>query len=201
MRILIADTNALMAEGIREALREEDDIEVVGEARAATEVLPLARRTDPDLVLIGAQMPRGFACLDELRADDHELPIVILGETDEPERVWSAFRRGASGYFLKSVNPTDLPAALRLALDRSVYVAPAAAAGEEAGTGETAAGLTGRELSILKAVAGGLSNQAIAGELWVTEQTVKFHLTNIYRKLDVCNRTQAARYAHQHGLT
>jgi DNA-binding NarL/FixJ family response regulator len=200
MRVLIADTNALMAEGIREALREEDDIEVVGEARAAADVLPLARRTDPDVVLIGAQMPRGLACLEELRAEGSELRVVILGETDEPERVWSAFRRGASGYFLKSVNPTDLPAALRLALERSVYVAPAATSGDEPGHG-TAAGLTGRELSILKAVADGLSNQAIARELWVTEQTVKFHLTNIYRKLGVSNRTQAARYAHQQGLT
>jgi DNA-binding NarL/FixJ family response regulator len=187
-----------MAEGIREALREEEDIEVVGEAYAAADVVPLARRTDPDVVLLGAQMPRGLTCLDELTADDSDLSIVVLGETDEPERVWSAFRRGAAGYFLKSVNPSDLPAALRLALERSVYVAPGS--GEEAAP-ETAPGLTGRELSILRAVADGLSNQAIARELWVTEQTVKFHLTNIYRKLGVSNRTQAARYAHQHGLT
>jgi DNA-binding NarL/FixJ family response regulator len=199
MRVLIADTSALMAEGIREALAEEDGIEIVGEAHAAADVLPLAKRTDPDVVLLGAQMPRGLACLDELRADDVDVSVVVLGETDEPERVWSAFRRGASGYFLKSVDPTDLPAALRLSVERSVYVAPTPASGEEGAPASTA-GLTSRELSILKAVAGGLSNQAIARELWVTEQTVKFHLTNIYRKLEVTNRTQAARYAHQHGL-
>ena len=198
MRVLIADTDALMAEGIREALREEEDIEVVGEAYAAADVVPLARRTDPDVVLLGAQMPRGLTCLDELSADDSDLSIVVLGETDEPERVSSAFRRGAAGYFLKSVNPSDLPAALRLALERSVFVAPTS---DEEAAPETAPGLTGRELSILRAVADGLSNQAIARELWVTEQTVKFHLTNIYRKLGVSNRTQAARYAHQHGLT
>jgi DNA-binding NarL/FixJ family response regulator len=97
------------------------------------------------------------------------------------------------------VNPVDLPSAIRQAVDGTVFHA----IGLPESTAETvgkANGLTERELAILKAVARGLSNSAIGKELWVTEQTVKFHLTNIYRKLDLANRTEAARYAFEHGL-
>jgi len=117
----------------------------------------------------------------------------------EPEHIEAALKRGASGYIVKSVNPLDLPAALRQAFEGTVY--HALGIPEEAEPSRTrGTGLTERELGILKAVARGLSNQAIGKELWVTEQTVKFHLTNIYRKLGVANRTEAARYAYQHAL-
>jgi DNA-binding NarL/FixJ family response regulator len=107
---------------------------------------------------------------------------------------------GAAAYIVKSVNPIDLASALRQALDGTVFSAiglPERRAQDDA---VKQAGLTDRETAILKALAGGLSNKAIAKELWVAEQTVKFHLTNIYRKLDVANRTEAARYAYEHGL-
>ena len=100
---------------------------------------------------------------------------------------------------MKSVNPIDLPSAIRQAVEGTVFHAIGMPEIDEQSLGK-AAGLTERELSILKAVARGLSNAAIGKELWVTEQTVKFHLTNIYRKLNLANRTEAARYAYQHGL-
>src|SRR5207237_10255875 len=108
-------------------------------------------------------------------------------------------KRGANAYIVKSVNPVDLPAALRQAVEGTVFTA----IGLTGDSGEAAAkeaGLTERELVILRAVARGLSNEAIAKELWVAEQTVKFHLTNIYRKLGVANRTEAHRSAYQNGL-
>jgi DNA-binding NarL/FixJ family response regulator len=199
MRVLLADNNALMLEGIRGALQSADGIEIVGEARSSSDVIPLLRRTEPDVVLIDVQMPGAFACLDALGAEQSSAFALVLSDVDDPERAWAAFRRGASAYLLKSIAPSDLPVALRLACERALYAVPPAGAREEALTG-SGTGLTARELSVLKAVAAGLSNQAIAKELWVTEQTVKFHLTNVYRKLGVGNRTQAARFAHEHDL-
>jgi DNA-binding NarL/FixJ family response regulator len=141
----------------------------------------------------------GLTCLERIRERRPRIKVVVLSVFREPEHIEAALKRGASGYIVKSINPLDLPAALRQAFEGTVYHAlglsdddtPARARGN---------GLTDRELGILKAVARGLSNQAIGKELWVTEQTVKFHLTNIYRKLGVANRTEAARYAYQHAL-
>ena len=107
-------------------------------------------------------------------------------------------RRGASAYVIKTVNPDDLPATLRQALEGNVHTAIGGEEGERASA--KALGLTERELTILGALARGLSNDEIAKEFWVAPQTVKFHLTNIYRKLGVKNRTEATRIAYQHGL-
>jgi len=119
--------------------------------------------------------------------------------SQDPDVIATVLKRGANAYIVKSVNPIDLPAALRQAVEGTVFTT----IGVTGDAGEAAAkeaGLTERELVILRAVARGLSNEAIAKELWVAEQTVKFHLTNIYRKLGVANRTEAARYAFEHGL-
>jgi DNA-binding NarL/FixJ family response regulator len=126
--------------------------------------------------------------------------VVILSVSTDPEVVQTVLNHGAAAYVVKSVNPIDLSSALRQALEGTVFSAvglPEKTAQEDA---VKAAGLTERETTILKALARGLSNEAIGKELWVAEQTVKFHLTNIYRKLEVSNRTEAARYAYEHGL-
>ena len=128
-----------------------------------------------------------------------DVKVAILSVSQDPELIQTALKRGASAYIVKSIAPEDLAAALRQALDGNVFTT----AGVTEDPGERAArdaGLTDRELVIVRAVARGLSNEAIAKELWVAEQTVKFHLTNIYRKLGVSNRTEAARYAFEQGL-
>jgi DNA-binding NarL/FixJ family response regulator len=186
MKVLVADDHRLMVEGIRRALEGAEDIEVVGEASTGSQVLPLVRRLRPDVVLLDMRMPQmdGLTCLDQLQKNCPDVKVIVLSVFSDPERIQAAFKHGASGYIVKSVNPIDaigLPEVDERSLGK-------------------AAGLTERELSILKAVAQGLSNAAIGKELWVTEQTVKFHLTNIYRKLNLANRTEAARYAYQHGL-
>ena len=122
----------------------------------------------------------------------------MLSVFSDQERIQAALKRGACGYIVKSIDPRDLASALRQAVDGDVYLAVGIPDGGEAGARD--AGLTEREITILRAVARGLSNGAIGRELWVTEQTVKFHLTNIYRKLDVGNRTEAARAAYALGL-
>jgi DNA-binding NarL/FixJ family response regulator len=200
MKLLIAD-DRLTIEGIRRALDGADGIEIVGETYSGREVLRLVERTRPDMLVLDVRMPDldGFACLDVISKRYPGMKVVVLSALRDPEHIQAALKRGATGYIVKSVDPSDLPSALRQANNGDVhYALPAGGDGE--GNGARYAGLTEREDSILRAVARGLSNQAIARELWVTEQTVKFHLHNVYRKLNVKNRTEAARFVYEHGL-
>jgi DNA-binding NarL/FixJ family response regulator len=201
MRVLIADDHRLMVEGTKQALERAGGFEVVGEATNGSQVLPLVRRLKPDLVLLDLRMPKmdGLTCLTKIRKEFPDVKVAMLSVTQDPELIQTALRRGANAYIVKSVDPADLASALRQALNGNVFTT----AGVTEDPGERAArdaGLTDRELAIVRAVARGLSNEAIAKELWVAEQTVKFHLTNIYRKLGVANRTEAARYAFEQGL-
>ena len=202
MRVLIADDHPLILAGIKRALEEDDQFEVVAEARVGSQVLPLVSQTHPDLALLDLRMPEmdGLACLDRIRKEHPKVKVVILSVSTDPEVVQTVLNHGAAAYVVKSVNPIDLSSALRQALEGTVFSAvglPEKTAQQDA---VKAAGLTDRETTILKALARGLSNEAIGKELWVAQQTVKFHLTNIYLKLDVKNRTEAARYAYEHGL-
>jgi DNA-binding NarL/FixJ family response regulator len=123
--------------------------------------------------------------------------VVIFSATTTHAEISTALRNGANAYVLKTVNPLDLPAVIRQAAEGTVYYPPPPAAVPAV---KDTADLTERERTILTAVMRGLSNKAISQEFWVTEQTVKFHLSNVYRKLGVPNRTAAARFAHEHGL-
>jgi DNA-binding NarL/FixJ family response regulator len=190
-----------MVEGTKQALERAGGFEVVGEAVNGVQVLPLIRRLKPQLVLLDLRMPQmdGLECLSKIRKEHPDIKVAILSVSQEPDTIQSALKRGASAYIVKSIDPDDLAAALRQAIDGNVFTT----AGVTEEPGQRAArdaGLTERELMIVRAVARGLSNEAIAKELWVAEQTVKFHLTNIYRKLGVSNRTEAARYAFERGL-
>jgi DNA-binding NarL/FixJ family response regulator len=201
VRVLIADDHRLMVEGTKQALERAGGFEVVGEAVNGVQVLPLIRRLKPELVLLDLRMPQmdGLTCLAKVRKEFPDIKVAILSVSQDPELIQTALKRGASAYIVKSIDPEDLAAALRQAIDGNVFTT----AGVTEDPGERAArdaGLTDRELVIVRAVARGLSNEAIAKELWVAEQTVKFHLTNIYRKLGVSNRTEAARYAFEQGL-
>ena len=200
-KVLIADDHPLVRSGVRRALEEEQDIEVVGEATNGAKVLPLIGQTGPDLVVLDISMPQldGLTCLDQIRKRYPDVKVVILSASGDPDRVQAALARGATAYVLKSVDVRDLASALRQAIEGTVFQAFGVqqdSDGELAGS----AGLTKRETAILKAVARGLTNQAIGREFWVSEQTVKFHLRNIFRKLEVGSRTEAARYAFEHGL-
>jgi DNA-binding NarL/FixJ family response regulator len=159
------------------------------------------RNAQPDFVLMDYTMPHfdGLACLDTLRARHPDVKVAVLSECQEPDVIEAALRRGACAFILKSINPADLAAVIRQVVNRTVFQALdlESHADEEAAK---ASGLTKREVAILQELAGGLSNEAIAKKLWITRQTVKFHVRNIYRKLGVSNRTEAARFAYQHGL-
>ena len=200
LRILLGDDHKLTLEGIRRTLDEEPDMEVVASAGTGSEVMSLVAQTRPDLAVLDIRMPGldGLGCLDRIRASHPEVKVVMLSSFDDREHIDAAFRRGAAAYIVKSVEPTDLASALRNACDETVFHAPFGA--DTTLPAADVVDLTEREQTILKALTRGLSNKAISKELWVTEQTVKFHLNNVYRKLGVENRTAAVRFAYEHGL-
>jgi two-component system, NarL family, response regulator LiaR len=202
LRVLVADDHALIRTGIRGALAGVDDIEVVGEASSEIQLLPLIARAAPDAVLLDLNMSGvdGLLCVRRIRTDHPEVKVIGLGDSVDPGEIMSALEQGACGYILKRIDPFDLAAAIRQAVHGTFYSFGGLPLPELARTGGDAA-LSTRELEVLQGVAAGLSNRAIAKDLWLSDQTVKFHLHKIYRKLGVANRTEAARYAFQHGLS
>ena len=206
LRIIIVDDHRLVLQALERILDADDDFEVVGTTHTGEEVLELVVRAKPDMVLMDIHMPGvdGLTCLDRLHERHPKVEVVLISAGADEGEIRDALRRGASGYLVKSINPNDVPAALRQVHERTAY--HAMEAGPEAATLSAGAalaqeaGLTPRELEMLMAIARGLSNRDIAKELWVTEQTVKFHLSNVYRKLDVSNRSEALLVAMRAGL-
>ena len=145
--------------------------------------------------------------LEAARAAGPQLRAVAVSTIDDPDAIRAVLRAGAWAYVLKSAEPDDIAVAVRQAFVHSIHLTrtlepadPARGSSPRSLDGPAVSVLTRREREILALVAEGHSNSAMARRLWVTEQTVKFHLSNIYRKLDVPNRTAATRWAHEHGL-
>ena len=199
LKVLIADDHRLMLHAIRLALAESEDIEIVAEADSGTKVVPLVGQTSPDIVLLDVRMPGidGLTVLERLRERYPQVRVAMLSAVDDPTVVKAAFSRGASAFIVKHIDPRDLAAALRQAIEGAVFQPLGLL---ENGNNGNDADLSKRELTILQALQSGLSNKQIAKDLFLAEQTVKFHLTNIYRKLGVASRTEAVRYAYEHGL-
>jgi two-component system, NarL family, response regulator DevR len=204
---VILDCQPLWLEAV-ELVLERTDVRVVGKATTPGAALELVQSRRPDLFVTGIDMPAGeidgIRCISEARALVPTLRAVVLSAHTETEYVDRALEAGAVAYVVKSAHPDDLASAIRQAFQHSIYfagtrTAPApvqgAAAPRHAGVE-----LTRREREILTLVAEGHSNAKLAKMLWVTEQTVKFHLSNVYRKLDVSNRTEAARWAQLNGF-
>jgi DNA-binding NarL/FixJ family response regulator len=189
LRVLVVDDHRLILRAIRDALDEGDEFEIVAETRFGVEVLPLVGHHRPDVVLLDAEMPdiSGLIVLERLRQRFPDTDVVMLSDSGGAV-IELARERGARALILKQIDPEIFLDAVREALSSP----------EEQPV--LSVELTARELGILSLVAAGKANREIAHELFITEQTVKFHLTNIYRKLDIQNRTEAARFAFEHGL-
>jgi DNA-binding NarL/FixJ family response regulator len=202
--VLIADDHPVVIAGIRRALEGHDDIEVVGEARSGPEVMHMIERRCPRLVLLDLCMPGvdGLESIEKITATWPNVKTVILSACEERTVINAALEAGASAYVVKSVLTMDVASIVRQASSGAVFHAGTQLrlARTDAPEPDPDGGLTARELAILRAVAGGLTTTAISKELWVSEHTVKFHLTNIYRKLGVANRAGAIRYALEHHL-
>jgi DNA-binding NarL/FixJ family response regulator len=197
---MIADPNQLLLEGLRRALEHVDDIEVVGATHVGSQLVALVERRRPEIVVLDLAMRTdgGQCCLDALRAAHPDVKVVVFSGAATEREIRSVLERGARAFVVKSIDPQDIPSALRHAYQGTVFHAVGGAPSPDDEL--RAAGLTNREITMLKGLARGLSNRALSQELWVTEQTVKFHLGNLYRKLGVSNRLAAASYAHAHGV-
>jgi DNA-binding NarL/FixJ family response regulator len=196
LRVVLVDDHRLALDGLRLALGNAPGIEVAGETREGRSVLQLVARTKPDVVLLDIELPDlgGLAVLELLRTEHPELTVVMFTGSDDNAVVDEALRRGASGFLHKSIDPADLPAAIRLAVE-----APTPQPVRRKPTAQELR-LTPKERQVLEHLTQGMSNAEIGRALWLSQQTVKFHLTNIYRKLGVANRTEAARFALSNAL-
>jgi DNA-binding NarL/FixJ family response regulator len=205
---VLFDPHPLWLDALESILRSVD-VTVVGRTTSPDEVLGLVAERKPDVLICETETPHGGldggalirACLQRLST----LRVVVLGASRRHEDIDAALAAGALAYAVKTAHPEDVAATVRQAFDHTIFLAPsgtanggAAAAALNGVNGSVS--LTKREREILVLVAEGHSNRQLARMLWVTEQTVKFHLSNIYRKLDVANRTEASRWAHRQGL-
>lgn len=201
IRVVLADDHGLMRDAVKMVLDADEDMELVGEVANGRDLLPLVNRLQPDFVLLDVNLPGadGLACLESLALLHPDLKVAMLSAIDDRQVIDAAFRRGASAYIRKSVNPFDLPATIRQIVEGTVIHRSLDEGGNDASA--RAAGLSEKEVSVLAELSQGHSNREIARRLWVSEQTVKFHLSNIYKKLGITSRTEALRYAYQHDLT
>ena len=193
-KVLIADDHQLMLAAVRMALESATDIEIVGEAQAGDKLLPLVGRTSPDVVLLDLRMPGmdGLRCLELLRERHPTVKAIVLSGNDDPAAVEASLARGAVAFIQKTVDPADLAAVIRQAIAGHVFYAHRTGSPVAAPLAEW--DLTPRETEILVALAEGHSNKQMAQEFWLSAQTIKYHLTNIYRKLGVGSRTEAVRH-------
>jgi NarL family two-component system response regulator LiaR len=208
IRILVADDHAIVREGLRALIETEPGMELVGEASDGVEAVRLARHLTPDVILLDLVMPR-MDGLEAITAITNDLPgarILVLTSFAEDDKVFPAIKAGALGYLLKDTLPRALLQAIRDVYEGESSLHPTVArklvgelhrplrpppAGQE---------LTEREVEVLGLVAQGLANQEIANRLFISERTVRKHVSNILSKLHLANRTQATLYALRTGL-
>ena len=208
IRVLIADDQPVVRQGLRTFLELHDDIDVVGEAEDGERALEAIAALAPDVVLMDLVMPRldGVAAIERLRESGSPARVIVLTSFLDEDKVLPAVRAGAAGYLLKDVEPADLVRAIRTVDGGEALLHPAVAARvlrELAADDDRARRhelLTPREREVLALLARGRANKAIAFELGVAEKTVKTHVGNILGKLGLSDRTQAALYAVREGI-
>jgi len=221
IKIVIADDHALLRQGIINVLKLEDDFQVIGEACDGAEAVEKAIALTPDILLLDINMPRmnGLEVITKINEQEKAIKIIVLTMHDDESYVMEVIKSGAVGYLLKDIEPGMLVAAIRSVYAGESYIYPTLAKRifnefnrthqdkEKDKVCEVVRtisrreeGLTYREYEVLQGVCRGLSNQELAKSLFLSEKTVKNHLTNIFRKISVNDRTQAVLYAIKHKL-
>jgi DNA-binding NarL/FixJ family response regulator len=196
IKVFLADDHALVLEGLRSLIESEEDIVVVGTASDGDSVLDAVRALRPDVVVLDLQMPSmgGIACLQQIRAEGLPAKVLVLSAFNDGDTIQSALEAEADGFALKTAAPQQTVACIRQVYQGQLVFPQAARRWlrqqhQRPGPG---ADLSEREAEVLDLVAQGLTNTQIAQRLTVSDNTVKFHLQNIYQKLGVSNRTEAA---------
>ncbi len=210
MKILLCDDQAVIRDGLEMLLNLEQDFQVVGSAQEGSEAMELAEQKQPDLILMDLKMPgvNGIEATRRIRAKFPEMKILVLTTYDEDEWVFDAIRAGASGYLLKDTPRQKIVEAIRGTMEGKSFVDPSVAgkmmaqisSNQKQPISILAEKLTERELDVLRLIAKGFNNADIAGQLHLSEGTVRNHVSSILEKLTVSDRTQAAVIAIQHGM-
>ena len=212
IRILLVDDQALFREGLHTLLSVHADLEVVGEANNGQEAIQKTAELNPDVILMDLRMPilNGVAATRRITAQHPDVRVIVLTTFDDDEDIFEGLRAGAIGYLLKDVPSPKLVEAIRAAARGESFLQPSVAAKivaeftrmttQTPPTQPLVEPLSGRELEILQLVGTGASNKEVAAQLFITEGTVKNHMSNILGKLGVRDRTQAALKARELGL-
>ena len=207
INVLIVDDHAIVRKGIIALLATERDIQVVGEASDGLEAIAEVERLKPDVILMDLVMPgvNGIDAIREIKARDQATKILVLTSFATDDKVFPALKAGALGYLLKDSEPQELLDAIRQVQMGESWLHPAVARKvlkelTHNSTPTTMAELTERETEVLKLVAQGLSNRAIADQLVISEATVRTHVSSLLAKLHLASRTQAALFALREGI-
>jgi len=205
IRVLVVDDHSVVRRGLVELFETAEDIEVVGDAADGAAAVEAAERLRPDLVLMDLSMPGvdGVEATRRIRAAHPEVAVVILTSFSEQPRILGAIDAGAVGYLLKDAEPDELLRGVRSAAAGEAPFSPRAAKAllSLGAQRQVDADLSDREREVLACVAEGLPNKLIARRLAISEKTVKAHLTSVFRRIGVTDRTQAALWAERHGVT
>ncbi len=207
IRVVLVDDHAVVRTGLAQLVAASGDMEVVGSASDGSEALAVVQDTEPDVVLMDLQMPGvdGVQATKALRAAGVRSEVLVLTSYSDSDRIVAALDAGAVGYLLKDADPEDVLAGIRAVARGESPLHPRAARAllSARGSGDLKtddAGLTTREQEVLGLVRQGLANKQIGRKLGISERTVKAHLTSIFQRLDVQDRTQAALWAERHDV-
>ncbi|MGD8967645.1 MAG: response regulator transcription factor [Anaerolineae bacterium] len=208
LRILMADDHAVVREGLRALIEAEQGMTLVGEAADGVEAVRESRLLEPDVILLDLVMPRkgGIEAIREIKEQDPGARILVITSFAEDEKVFPAIKAGAQGYLLKDSSPRELLKAIRDIYEGQPSIHPTIARKlmreiqRPSELPAAAEPLTEREAEVLSLVAQGLTNQEVADRLFVSERTVRTHVSSILSKLHLANRTRAALYALRKGL-
>lgn len=207
IKILVADDHPMLREGLVAVLDTQEDFEVVGEASDGAEVVKLVGELLPDVILLDLEMPGtdGVAALERLRDAGTEARTIVFTAYDTDERILGSLRAGARGYLLKGASRQEIFSAIRTVhaggtLLQSDVTSKLLASMSRDERREEVEPLTPRELEVLALLGRGQKNAEIAGQLFITERTVKFHVSSLMRKLGAENRTETVSIAAQRGL-
>jgi NarL family two-component system response regulator LiaR len=209
IRILIADDHPVVREGMAAMFSNIPDLELVGQAEDGLEAVEMARTLNPDVILLDLVMPRkdGLEAIREIKQENPEAKILVVTSFTEDDKVFPAIKSGALGYLLKDAPPEVLLQAIQDVYQGKSSLHPTIARkliqeiSQPSPLPPTETPLTEREVAVLQLIARGLTDMEIAQNLSITIRTVRFHVSNILSKLHVTNRTQAALYALQEGLS
>jgi DNA-binding NarL/FixJ family response regulator len=198
--VLVVDDHALVRTGVVNIINHEPDLHVVAEAANGVEAVQAYREHQPDITMVDLRMPvmDGVEAVRQIRAMDPQAKLIVLTTYDTDEDISRALKAGANAYALKDITADALVRCIHDVLAGKTYLAPSAAA--KLAEGMSRVQVTPRELSTLRLMADGRSNKEIAGELGISERTVKSHLGHLFEKLGVTSRTEAVKIATRRGL-